>query len=165
MDHMERRFEKSNADFRDDFLQPAAEVRLKQSIKRTVERAEMVYGKLDEVQRDLIARQVAASPFDPEHWLAERQLRQRDVLVTLRRLKAERASGEQMQAALRMFAEQAQRSPRPPYRAYQQRLKQFNCDFAAQLHNATTPGQRQAAADTLKGWETDLRVLAAEATR
>ena len=70
-----------------------------------------------------------------------------------------------MQAALRMFAEQAQRSPRPPYRAYQQRLKQFNCEFAAQLHNATTPAQRQAAADTLKGWETDLRVLAAEPAR
>jgi hypothetical protein len=165
MDHMERRFEKSNADFRDDFLQPKPEARLKDSIKRVVERAETLYGKLDDTQRDLVARQVAASPFDPERWLAERQIRQRDILATLRRLHGERAGSDQMQAALRVFAEQAQRSPRPPYRAYQQRLKQFNCEFAAQLHNATTPAQRQAAADTLKGWETDLRVLAAEPAR
>ena len=163
--HMERRFEKSNADFRDDFLQPSAESRLKESIKRTVDRAETLYGRLDEAQRELIAREVAASPFDPALWLAERQLRQRDSLLTLRRLQVERASNAQMQAALRMFAEQAQRSPRPGYRAYQQRLKQFNCEFAAQLHNATTPVQRQAAAETLKGWETDLRLLAAESPR
>jgi hypothetical protein len=165
LDHMERRFEKSNADFRDDFLQPATEARLKQSVKRTVERAETLYGRLGDAQRELIAREVEASPFDPGRWLAERQARQREILATLRRLHAERASGAQMQAALRMFAEHAQRSPRSPYRAYQQRLKQFNCGFAAQLHNATTPVQRQAAAETLKGWETDLRALAAEPAR
>ena len=163
--HVQRKFEKVNADFRDDFLQPRPEARLKENVKRTVERAETLYGRLDDAQRELIARQVAASPFDAERWLAERQLRQREILATLRRLQAERADSAQMQAALRMLAEQAQRSPRPAYRAYQQRLKQFNCEFAAQLHNATTPAQRQTAADTLKGWETDLRVLAAEPAR
>ena len=30
------------------------------------------------------------------------------------------------------------------------------------MHNATTPAQRQAARDTLKGWEDDLRALAAQ---
>jgi hypothetical protein len=165
MEHIQRKFEKSNADFRDDFLQPVPEVRLKEAVKRTVERAEALYGKLDDAQRELIAQGVAASPFDPERWQTERQLRQREVLQTLRRLQAERASSEQMQTALRTFAEHAQRSPRPAYRAYQQRLKQFSCEFAAQLHNATTPAQHQAAAETLKNWETDFRALAAEPLR
>jgi Family of unknown function (DUF6279) len=162
LSHIERRFEKSNADFRDDFLQPSAEARLKASVDRTVERAQMLYGKLDDAQRERLVRGVEASPFDPARWLAERQLRQREILATLRRLQAERAGPTQMQAALRMFAEHAQRSPRPAYRAYQQRLQQFNCAFAADLHNATTPAQRQAAAETLRGWEADLRALAAE---
>jgi Family of unknown function (DUF6279) len=165
LNHMERRFEKGNADFEDDFLQPSAEDRLKVSIKRTVERAQMLYGRLDDAQRERIAREVEASPFDPALWLAERKLRQREILATLRRLQAERAGSAQLQAALRVFAEQAQRSPRPAYRAYQLRLKRFNCEFAAQLHNATTPAQRQAAAETLKGWEIDLRTLAAEAPK
>jgi hypothetical protein len=165
MEHIQRKFEKSNADFRDDFLQPVPETRLKKAIQRTLERAETLYGRLDEPQRDLVAHQVAASPFDAERWQAERQARQRDIMQTLRRLQAERASSEQMQAALRVFAEHAQRSPRPAYRAYQQQLKQFSCEFAAQLHNATTPAQRQAAAETIKGWETDLRILAAEPAR
>jgi hypothetical protein len=165
MAHVQRKFEKVNEDFREDFLQPRPEARLKENVKRTLERAETLYGRLDDAQRELIARQVAASPFDAETWQAERQLRQREILATLRRLQAERADNAQMQAALRMLAEQAQRSPRPAYRAYQQRLKQFNCELAAQLHNATTPAQRLAAAETLKGWETDLRVLAAETAR
>ena len=165
MAHVQRKFEKVNEDFREDFLQPRPEARLKENVKRTLERAETLYGRLDDAQRELITRQVAASPFDAETWQAERQLRQREILATLRRLQAERADNAQMQAALRVLAEQAQRSPRLAYRAYQQRLKQFNCEFAAQLHNATTPAQRQAAAETLKGWETDLRLLAAEPAR
>ena len=44
---------------------------------------------------------------------------------------------------------------------YSERLTQFNCSFAASLHNATTPAQRQAAAQKLRRWELDLRAVAA----
>ena len=164
-DRLQQKFDKSNVEFRDDFMQPNPEARLKESIKRAVERAEMLYGRLDDPQRELIGRQMAASPFDATLWMAEREQRQRDLLQLLRRLQAERASHAQALAALRVFAEQAQHSPRAAYRAYQERLKLVNCGFAAELHNATTPAQRQAAAATLKGWETDVRALAAEAAR
>lgn len=162
LEHIQHKFDKTNAEFRDDFLQPTSADRLKESVKRAVERAESLYGKLDDAQRERIAREVAASPFDPVIWNGEREARQRDILQTLRRLQAERAGVPQAQAALRTLAEQTQTSPRPAYRAYQQRLKAFNCAFAAELHNSTTPTQRQAFADLLKGWETDLRTLAAE---
>ena len=163
--HVQHKFDKNNAEFRDDFLQPALQARLKESVKRTVDRAEMLYGRLDDSQRELVAREVAASPFDADMWLSERLARQQDIVQTLRRLQAERAGGAQVQAVLRMLAERAQQSPDETYRAYQRRLKRFNCEFAAALHNTTTPAQRQAAAATLKGWETDLRALAAEPAR
>jgi hypothetical protein len=54
-----------------------------------------------------------------------------------------------------------ERSPDAEYRAYQLRLGEYNCAFAAQLHNATTPTQRRQARDTLKGWENDLKSLIA----
>ena len=164
-DRLQQKFDKSNVEFREDFMQPNPEARLKESIKRAVERAEMLYGRLDDPQRELIARQMSASPFDATLWMAEREQRQRDLLQLLRRLQAERASNAQALAALRLFAEHAQHSPRAAYRAYQERLKLVNCGFAAELHNATTPAQRQAAAATMKGWETDVRALAADAAR
>ena len=45
---------------------------------------------------------------------------------------------------------------------YQQRLNEYNCAIAAKFHNSTTPAQRQAARTKLKGWEDDLRALAAQ---
>ncbi len=159
--HLEQRYAKGNDEMRGDFLQPDPALRKRESVKRTVERAERLYGSLDEPQKRLIEVGVAASPFSPELWLAERERRQRDTLQVLRRLLAERADRDQRLAAVRMLAARAERSPDPEYRAYQLKLAEYNCAFAARIHNATAPAQRQKARDNLKGWEEDLRALIA----
>lgn len=162
--HLEQRYAKGNAKLRDEHLQAQPDERLKATLRRTVERFETVYGRLDEPQRRVIAAGLAASPFDAEAWLVERQRRQRETLQVLRRLNAERADRDARIAALRALAERTESSPVPAYRAYQQRLADHNCVFAAQVHNATTAAQRQAARDKLRGWEEDLRALVAAAT-
>jgi len=162
--HLEQRYRKSNRDFEQDFLQQPDE-RLKASIERTVDRAEMLYGRLDERQRQLIAAGVAASPFDPAAWYAERQALQSETLQTLARLTAGgpgRADRESNLAGLQALSMRVQRAPPGAYRNYQQRLIDYNCAFIAQLHNSTTVAQRQAARARLKGWEQDLRALAAQ---
>lgn len=161
--HLEQRYAKGNDELKRDHLQPDRAERLAASVKRTVERAEGVYGRLDDTQLELIRAGVAASPFDPEAWLAERQRRQRDTLATLRRLTAEQADADRLLPALRALAERTERSDDPAYRAYQRRLTDYNCAFVARLHNATTPAQRQKAQEKLEGWEGDLRALAAQA--
>ena len=125
----------------------------------------MLYGRLDERQRQLIAAGVAASPFDPAAWFAERQAVQGETLQTLARLTAggpARADRESNLAGLQALAARVQRATPGPYRSYQQRLTEYNCSFVAQLHNSTTPAQRQTARGKLKGWEEDLRALAAQ---
>jgi len=164
---LERKYQKVNLEFRETYLQPDPKDRLKASVKRALSRAESLYGTLDPAQKDRLARGIAASPFDPEAWLAERMRRQQDTVRTLRRLAsaATPASAEAAQAALRPLADQALSSPDPAYRAYQERLKQYNCTLAAQLHNATSRDQRATAAARLQGWEEDLRSLAEAAGR
>ena len=162
--HLERRYRKANEEFEEDFLQQPDE-RLKAAVKRTTERAEMLYGRLDDSQRRLVAAGVAASPFDPALWYAERQALQADTLQTLARLTAggaARADRESNLAGMRALSDRLLRAPPGPYRDYQQRLTDYNCEFIARLHNSTTPKQRQAARDRLKGWEDDLRALAAQ---
>ena len=161
---LERRYRKSNLEFEEDFLQQPDE-RQKAAIKRTVDRAEMLYGRLDDNQRRLIAAGVAGSPFDPAAWYAERQALQSQTLQTLARLTAggpARADRESNLAGLKALADRVLRAPPGPYRDYQQRLTDYNCEFIARLHNSTTPKQRLAARDRLHGWEEDLRVLAAQ---
>lgn len=162
--HMQQRYAKNLDEMRDEYLQPDPAERLAASVKRTLTRAEQLYGRLDDAQRKVIVEGVAASPFDAQGWMEERKRRQRDTLGTLRRLLAERADRDQRIAALRALADRSQRSPDPAYRAYQQRLTDYNCAFVARLHNATTPTQRQRARANLKEWEDDLRAVINGAT-
>ena len=160
--HVEQRYQKADADFRNDYLQAMRAEQLDAANKRTVSRAEMVYGRLDEAQRKLINDGIAASPFDAKRWLVERQARQREIVDTLRSLQASRVDAARAEAALRVFAAHAVVSPRPAYRDYQHRLYDYNCALVAKLHNTTTPEQRRRGAERLKAWEEDLRALAAQ---
>jgi hypothetical protein len=160
--HIEQHYAKGNDEFRRDHLQPRTEERLEASIKRTVKRAENLYGNIDKAQQRLIAASLEASPFDPEAWLVERQRRQREILLTLRQLASEPVETEHIVAALRTLIEHIERSADADYRTYQIKLTEYNCGFIARLHNSTSFIQRRHAYDKLKHWEADLRILAAD---
>lgn len=161
--HLERKYADNNERFADDHLQSRPESRVKAQFKRALDRIEMIYGRMSGEQRERIAALAVQTPFDPERWLAERQRRQQDTLQTLARLNSEQATVEQAMVALRGLVQRTRVSPSDDYRAYQQRLVQFNCGFAAQVHNLTTAEQRAEAAGQLKDWEDDAKALAAKA--
>lgn len=159
--HLERKYADNLDEMRRDFLQADPAARQEAALARTRKRVEEFYGRLDEPQLQVIVAGLKASPFDPEAWLAERQRRQQDTLQTLRVLRAERAGPDASVAALRALLARAEYAPGTAYRDYQQRLSDYNCAFAARLHNAMGPRQLQALQNRLKGWEDDLRALAA----
>ena len=163
--HVERQYRKKNDEVREEFLQDKPEERLKASTQRVIERGEMLYGKLDDRQRGMLAAAMSASPFDANVWFAERQAMQRETLLALRKVSAQGEAGPgRNAAALAALQALAQRARQPPaaYGAYQRRLAEYNCALAAQLHNSTTPAQRQAARAKLKSWEDDVRALIAQ---
>jgi hypothetical protein len=161
--HLEKRYAKNLDELRSDYLQEDASERLREAVKRTRERAEQLYGSLDDAQLKVIRNGVAASPFKPEMWLAERQRRYKDVVQTLRKFQADKPELPARVAALKALVQRIDRSPDADYEAYQAKLSEYNCAFAAQIHNATTPAQRLKAREKLKGWEEDLRSLTAPA--
>lgn len=152
-----------NREFRKDYLQDSPEARREAMLERQIERAERLYGRLDEPQRARIADAVAASPFDPERALAERIRRQAEINEALLRIQRDKLTPAQATAALRTIAQHVRVSPDADYRRYAQALTRFNCERTALLHNATTPAQRAHAVERLRGWEADLRQLAASA--
>jgi hypothetical protein len=166
---IERKLAKNGAELRKDYAQADRSERAKASLERTAERFEKLYGRLDEAQRARLAQLLAASPFDAERWLAERERRNRDLMQTLAGITAASRGQQpgvaqgQAQAAVQLLGQRLVRSVRPDYRAYQEHLTQDTCALAATMHNLTTPAQRQHAHDKLKGWEDDLRLLASAA--
>ena len=161
--HIEKRFAESNDEYRDDRLQRNAQHRLKAEVKREVERAEMLYGRLDPAQRDRVARSVATSPYDSEVAYAERKERQADVLTLVRRLREANSGGDDAIALVRAYLGTLDRSPREGYRRYSERVVAHRCALASELHNSASAAQRREAAKRLAGYRADARDLMGDA--
>lgn len=159
LENIAARFDKVNKDFRDDHVQARRDERLDAEVDRLEKRAALLYGRLDKAQRQRLRDGIAASPFDPERWYAERVARQRELLAALRQMQAQPTTPQQAQALLRTQFDHALQSPRAEHRAYAAKLDTAYCALFAELHNSTSATQRENAARRLEGWETDLRAL------
>lgn len=155
-EHLRRRFERRNTEWRKDWIDgPPARLR-ERRIERIVERAERVYGRLEDAQLAVIQANVDASVFDPRLSLRDAQRRQRDTLDTLQRLRA----GDAAPDATQSLFDRSLQSPDPQYREHLERVTREGCAAVAALHNSTTVAQRAHAVRVLSGWEQDLRALA-----
>ncbi len=157
-----KRFDKTNKDWRKDWLDPDAEDRLHYRNKQALNRLEDFYGRLDNPQRDVLRRWLSESVFDPVLSYAERERRQADTMQTLQRMAQEGSATAQAQALWHGLMERALNSPNERYRAYNRVLWQENCEGFAKLHNSTTPAQRKRMVESLQGYENDFRILTSQ---
>ena len=164
LQHMERRFAKGNAEYRDDFLDATPEAVRRQRLKKAVSRAEMLYGRIDDGQTAVLGRMIDQSGFDAARSYAERLRRQRDALDTFRQLLASPVADRADKAAKAVngLMERSVTSPDASYRDYAEKLTTDACKSFSELHNATSAAQRNKAAATLNSYEKDLTALAGQ---
>jgi hypothetical protein len=167
--HIEAYQQVKDQDWRDDHLQPKASERFDGEVKRVRERAEMLYGKLDAAQRrTIVDRMQGNTPWDAQRWHAGMLREQAALLQALRGVAgttpgttpgitpgtpaAAQARKQLGDALLRPDA-----GADAATRQWREQLLAYQCDVAAELHNRTTPEQRDTAAGNLRGWAQDLR--------
>ena len=158
LQHMRKRYDKTNKEWRSDWLEGSADKRLRYRTKQALKRLEDFYGRLDEPQREVLNQWLSSSAFDAALSYSERERRQADSLQTLQRM-ADSGSVAAAQVLLRAWTERAFNSPNEHFRNYSQALWQENCVGFAKLHNSTTTTQRQHLVETLRGYESDLKTL------
>lgn len=158
LQHMRKRYDKTNKEWRSDWLEGSADKRLRYRTKQALKRMEDFYGRLDEPQREVLNQWLSSSAFDAALSYGERERRQADSLQTLQRM-ADSGSVAAAQGLLRAWTERAFNSPNEHFRNYSQALWQENCVGFAKLHNSTTTTQRQHLVETLRGYESDLKTL------
>ncbi|MEY4439497.1 MAG: hypothetical protein RIQ36_961 [Pseudomonadota bacterium] len=160
---MRQRFDKTNKTWREDWLDPNAEERLRYRTKQATNRLEDFYGRLDKPQREVLHQWLSTSIFDPALSYTERERRQADTLQTLQRIAQEgTAKQESAQALLRALVERSFNSPNERARAYSKELWNENCAGFAKFHNSTTPAQRERMVQALRGYEQDFKTLMAQ---
>lgn len=164
--HIEAKFTKTNAEWRDDWISGSQAKRQAKRLKTARERSEQFYGALEERQIAVLRSAIARSDFDPQLSYVERLRRQQDQLQTLRLTSnvggGSRLSVPQATVALRAYLARSVNSPDPAYRAWSDKSILYNCKTVAQLHNSTTAEQRERAVRRLAAYESDARELAAQ---
>jgi Family of unknown function (DUF6279) len=160
--HLQHKYDKTNADYVRDFITDKPEERDAKRLKQAIQRSEMLYGKLDDAQTNAIQRAVQKSSFNAVLGLKERERRQKEALAMLGKLAADKPAPPAVQAALRAYLQRSTTSPDPVYRAYAEKMVKEGCESFAAVHATTTPEHRASAVQTLKGYEGDMRVLAAQ---
>lgn len=159
------RFEKTNTEWREDWMEGDAPKRLDKRMASARDRAEDFYGRLHEPQLAALRGALLRSDFDPQLNYRERLRRQQDLLQVLQQVHpapaSTAASTEQVRTALRGYLERTAASPDPAYRAWAETAIANGCKTVAELHNSTTAAQRQRAIDRLRDYERHLRDLVA----
>ena len=168
--HIEGKFAKNNAEWRNEWLKLSPKDLFERRVKSNVDRAQEFYGTLEERQLAVLRGALETSSYDPTLSYAERQRRQQDLIQTLRQVTgAAPGSGSTVAArrtpaegvsSLRGYLERASNSPNPAYRTYSERLTSESCASFAALHNSTTAEQRTRAVRRLAAYERDARELA-----
>jgi hypothetical protein len=160
MAHMLRHQDKGNESFAEEYLEGSPEERLNRRVDQAVSRSEMLYGRLSPAQRELVRSGLQQSPWDPQKALQERLRRQSELRQTLQTLQNS-PNGTALDAS-RSYLIRVLQTPTAGYNANSQALVQHGCAQFAALHNTTTTEQRANAVRVLKGYEDDMRALAAQ---
>ena len=167
LDTMARKFAKGNAEWRGDFIEVSAQKMQTRRFKQARERAELLYGSLNDTQSAALKRGVAQSVFDPALAYTERLRRQQDMLQTLRAITAAAAptadASRGARASVHALLGRALTSPDAAYRRYQEALTSEGCALFADLHQRASTTQRLHAAQALKRYEDLLLSLAGQA--
>jgi hypothetical protein len=163
--HIDKKMVKANNELREEYLQDDPQDRQKAAVKRTIERIETLYGRLDKPQREYVARMVGKSPWKPERWLADREQSSREALATLRAITRPDLAADQVPALVRTWAARALKTAPldEATQRYEDEVKDYNCKFIAEMHNLTNATQRKHAVEKIQGWRQDLMSLAGPA--
>lgn len=156
---MSKKFDKTNKEWRKDWQPATQELLIKHSIRSLRDRIEPLYGKLTAEQLLLLRSNVAESPFDARIAYTERLRRQQDLLSVLKDIHSKKLTVEAAKEPMRKLLERNTDSPDLAYRAYAERIKQYNCAAFAKLHNSMSQSQRSNAMEKLQDYERDFKTL------
>ena len=152
----------SNAEWKKEWVDITPDQLRERRFNLLQARAEGFYGALEEPQKAALRAFIAQSSFEPQRHYAERLRRQKDLVQVLQKIAEDRTNTEQARSLLRGYISRLNASPDAAYQRYAQALLKESCEGFSRVHNAMTAAQRAKAVQSVKGYEQDFLVLAAQ---
>jgi hypothetical protein len=161
---LEKKYASNNERYRKDYLRGDVEERQRFRFKKIMEQAEYWFGDFSDEQEAQIRRASDARPLTNERWLAERQYRQREMIVLLKKIQAERPSRDAVIQLLRAHAAlMLEQAGGGEHEQLFNAARDGLIGVAATVINCTTPAQKARAVKRLQQWIDDFDALAARA--
>ena len=157
--HLADKFEDRNEDWREDWMEGTPKARQAYRLKQAVNRAENLYGTIDDQQESLIALAIATSSFDAEISYAGILYREQEALRVLRDVAEHRLVGDAAADAIKRYYDELLAPRDQAYAAYIRTLTDESCRLIANFHNTTAPAQRKHATEKLQGYIDDLSAV------
>ena len=156
LDHLQKKFDKRNEDWREDWLDGSQEDRASYRFKEAVKRWENIYGSMEQPQEELLRQYIATASFDPKTSYAEIVRRQQKALHILRAIERHQLSDADAAREISKFYDQLIDPADKHYQRYLQSMTQESCQLIAALHNSANAKQRHKAAEKLQLYIDDL---------
>lgn len=160
---IQKHFEKNNKKWQEDWLEGTQQERAEHRLKLAIKRAEMLYDRLSDQQRDILKDNIRISTFNAETSYEERLRRQTDAIATLKKIIDLKLTEPDIKLEIAAYFDRLQNGDDLAYQNYIDRLTVDSCEGFARLHNSTSKKQRQYAADKFGGYIKDLEALKSSA--
>jgi hypothetical protein len=159
--YLVRKYDKNNRKFREEWIDVTPQELYKLRFDKGEEWAEMLYGRIEETQKQIIRQNLDRSSYDPRMVYKEHLRRQSDILQVLREHSTEgKARSAHVRAEILALMERMRVSPDAEYRAYFEKITSEACADIAAVHNSTSKAQRAYAIKTLQEYQALMRSLA-----
>lgn len=160
---IQKHFEKNNKKWQQDWLEGTEQEHAEHRLKLAIKRAEMLYDRLSNQQRDILKDNIRISTFSAETSYEERLRRQTDAIATLKKIIDLKLAEPDIKLEIAAYFDRLQNGDDLAYQNYIDRLTVDSCEGFARLHNSTSKKQRQYAADKFGGYIKDLEALKSSA--
>jgi hypothetical protein len=167
IEHMKKRFAKSNADMRDDYVKANEKggannsqlARQKARAVRIEKRGDFFFDDLTDVQLKLIAKRAAESPDAELAWYNERLRRQQDFIALLDSIKTRKLDVNQAEPLMREYLKAVWEPKDEKNARLIAESAKAGDETIAQIYALATPEQKAYAVKKLRGYAIDFDKL------
>ncbi|MHA4868715.1 DUF6279 family lipoprotein [Duganella sp. PWIR1] len=159
---LERKFASNNAEFRKKNMKGDREAQQKFRYKKSMEQFELWFGNFTPEQEAVIRKASDSRPLDNTIWLEERQRRQNNILVAVRKIQQEKLSKDATMALLhKLIKDSFDRLEHSERKAFFDAAETANIQLILTVIQTATPAQKAHAQKRMQGWIEDFNNLAA----
>lgn len=156
---MQKKINKNNQKFKNEFLPKDKNKQANVRANKTIERAEWLYGSLNNAQENKIREFLLKNPIDGEHAFQEKLRRQSEFIAICKEAQQQKLSQKATEALLRDYLKYFEAGRSKEQQASHKKWIESGAETASFISSVVNEDQNKYAAERIGGWMSDVQEL------